>query len=136
MTFQSTAEIKATRKPHRCDYCGLTIPKGATAVKQAGKWYGDFYSAYGHTDCVQMWDYAYQIYADHYEGMAHDLLEAIGEGESTAFVLSELNRWRGEYPHVVTRLEYRLQKSDIAHADWMRSRGIEPSTEDCTPIFG
>ena len=136
MTFQSTAEIKATRKPHRCDYCGLTIPKGATAVKQAGKWYGDFYSAYGHTDCAHMWTSVYPTYADPYEGMVWDLLEAIGGGESREIVLSEIGHWRGQYPHVVTRLEFRLQKSDIAYADRMRRRGIEPSPEDYTPIFG
>lgn len=136
MTFQTETKIGATRKPHRCDFCMGTIPKGSIAIKQAGKWDGDFYYAYGHRDCVEMWGKSYHVYADYDYGMPHDLLEAIGDGEGTDIVLHELSLWRGQFPHVVTRLEYRIQKSEIAYADQLRARGVEPHPEDYEPIYG
>jgi len=136
VTFRAETRVARARKPHRCDYCGMTIPKGAAAVKEAGVWDGDFYSAIGHEDCVAFWNEAYTTYADRDGMMAWDLLEAIGGEESDDFFLAEIAPWRGRFPHVVTRLEWRIQKSEIRYADRCRAHGFEPSPEDYEPVFG
>lgn len=51
MSFNSTREIEACRKPHRCHWCGEIIAKGQPAVRVAGTWDGDFGQSYYHPEC-------------------------------------------------------------------------------------
>lgn len=136
MTFHREIRIARTRKPHRCTFCRHIIPAGSPATTRTGSWEDDFYSDYGHADCIRMWDTIFPVYADPSDGMAFDLLDAIGEGENDAFLEEELNIWRGKFPHAVTRLEYLMQKNAVAYADDLRAHGIEPHPEDYQPIYG
>lgn len=135
-SFQDETPVKATRKPHVCAYCGVSIPKGAAAIKYAMLHDGDFHAGYGHVDCAAMWKAAYATYADPHEGMPYDLKEAVAQDEGRDVIDMELAHWRGRFPHVVTRLEMGMQLSDIRYADRCRARGSEPHPEDFTPIFG
>jgi hypothetical protein len=109
MTFRCEKTVARPRKEHRCDYCSGSIPAGQSHVSIAGHWDGEFYSARGHHDCIAMWNECYPIYADYGEGMAFALQEAIEDRD-------DLLAWRGEYPHVICRIELGWQRSDIQWA--------------------
>ena len=51
MSFNSSREIKACRKPHRCHWCDELIAKGQPAVRVAGVWDGDFGHSHYHPEC-------------------------------------------------------------------------------------
>jgi hypothetical protein len=102
----------------------------------SGKWDGEFYSYRAHIDCRAMWNAAYQIHGDPWEGMAWDLLEAIAGDEDRAIKQASLNFYRGMFPHVVCRLELRWQREDLAAHDRYRSLGLEPFNEDQPEVFG
>jgi len=104
--FQTKTIIHRPRVDHICEYCGGVIPKAQSHVYFAGKWNGEFYTARGHHDCIAMWNECYPIYADFCEGMPFSLQEAIDDRD-------ELLLWRGQYPHVICRIELGWQKSDI-----------------------
>lgn len=135
MTFEVVSKIRAVRKPHRCAYCGHRLVVGSPAIKKAGVWDGDFYSNYGHEDCLAMWNAAYNDYSDGWEGMAFNLLDAIGSDESFAIKRERLDDFRGHFPHVVTRLDYNMQMAEVRHADEYRKRGLVPDPEDCPPLY-
>jgi hypothetical protein len=42
MSFWNTIEIKKTRKPHKCAYCGRIIPYGSSCESNSGTYEGDF----------------------------------------------------------------------------------------------
>jgi len=46
-------EVKATRKPHRCEWCPEKIEVGQRAIKRAYIWEGEFHHGYLHPEC---WD--------------------------------------------------------------------------------
>ena len=46
-------EIKKTRKPHRCFWCGEAIEVGYPAWKSAWTWEREFLTGYWHPEC---WD--------------------------------------------------------------------------------
>lgn len=129
MTFHSTTLVRSSRKPHRCEYCGCQIPAGSPVVRVAGKHDGDFYTASGHEDCKRLWDAAYPIYAEYGEGMAFNLYEAICGDECREIALGELNHWRGQFPHVICRIELGLQQCDQREIERQRAAGFEPDLE-------
>lgn len=51
MSFNSSRQIKSTRKPHRCEWCSQIIEEGSPASYASGVWEGDFYSQYFHGEC-------------------------------------------------------------------------------------
>lgn len=132
MTFLCETRHTA-RKHRRCDYCRSYIAPGQFYVKIAGKWQGDFYAASGHIDCKALWDEAFPIHADDWEGMPFDLCEALDGDEDREIKQATFDHYRGRYPHVIVRLELRWQLGDIAEAERYRARGLEP---DVTPIYG
>ena len=136
MTFHSEKTIRKSRKPHRCEYCGGTIPKGSTCMKEAGVWEGSFYTIYGHQDCRDLWLEVFLIYGDPYDGMASDLGEVIGGDEPREIVQAEYDHYRGHYPHVICRLELRWQRGDIRQRDRYTALGYEIDPEDCPEVYG
>lgn len=134
--FTYTREVKNPRKPHRCEHCGHMIPAGTPHLAEAGVWDGDFYEIRAHHDCRALWLEAFDTYGDWDDGMAHDLCEAIEADESHDLVQAAYDHYRGRYPHVICRLEYRWQKGDIAHRDRYLSRGLEPDPEDYPEVYG
>lgn len=51
MSFYTGRWIKATRKPHCCDWCAQRIEKGSRAFYSAGVWEGDFFAGHRHQEC-------------------------------------------------------------------------------------
>lgn len=49
--FFRETEIKATRKPHYCIGCQLTIPAGSEAIYCAGKFDGQIDTGHYHREC-------------------------------------------------------------------------------------
>lgn len=127
-SFQSQTSTTA-RKHHRCDFCHGWIAPGGQYQRKAGKWDGDFYTAKAHLDCADLWAEAYPIYADYGEGMPFDLYEAICGDEARETALEEIGRWRGRYPHVVCRIELRLQLSDQRMIERHRAAGFSPELD-------
>jgi hypothetical protein len=48
----SETQVRKTRKPCRCYWCGEAILKGDPSTVVAGKWEGDFWSGRFHPECV------------------------------------------------------------------------------------
>lgn len=117
---------RMARKHLRCDYCKGWISPGTSYTKRSGKWGGEFFSALAHQDCFAMWNDAYSVYGDPYDGMPFDLYEAICGDEGREQQIAELNHWRGNYPHVVCRIELRMQISDQREIERQRAAGFEP----------
>lgn len=106
MSFHVERPTKS-RKTHKCEMCRRGIPKGSAYLRIAGSGSDGFYNGKAHADCNEMWQ---QIYADldHSDGMEWDLLEAMDDCLSAAEMQETLDSYRGHFPHVVCRLEYRL----------------------------
>lgn len=135
MTFASETVVKRTRKDHRCEFCCTTIPAGSEMLRLAGHWDGDFYTAKAHPDCRAMWIAAFNDFGDPWEGMVFDLVEAM-IGDCTADEGQDiLDAYRGRFPHPVCRIELRLLKSRLRHAEKIRARGFEPDPEDIPEIY-
>lgn len=109
--FQSVTTHTA-RKPHRCAYCRSTIPEGATYLKLAGRWRGDFYTGKGHQDCRALWSALFDDWGDWEFGMGWDLAEVFNESGEIGATKQALNANRGLFPHAVNRIEFRLR-------DWL-----------------
>lgn len=131
-----TETTVTARKHHRCDHCRGWIAPGETYIREVGKWEGKRYAIKGHSDCRALWNEAFPTYGDPYDGMPHDLAEAIGGDESRETIEHEYNLWRGHYPHVICRLELRWQRGDVAARDRWRAAGLEPDPEDYPEIYG
>lgn len=82
-------------KVHKCDVCGIEIPKGVTYHKQSGIQHGQPYTFKAHPDCVAMyWDINKEFFR--YGDEPLDVYE---------FDEYTVETYRGHYPHVVTRME-------------------------------
>jgi hypothetical protein len=135
--LQQSRRIARSRKPHICAHCGSTIPTGSPYLKRVGLSVdGDFYSDAAHEDCAALWSEAFDTYGDWEYGMPWDLCEAIEPDESREFVQSAYNHYRGRYPHVICRLEFRWQRGDIDNRERLRALGREPDPEDYPEVYG
>lgn len=134
--FNHTRTVKTPRKPHRCEHCGHMIPPGTSHLAEAGVWDGEFYEIRAHHDCRALWLEAFDTYGDYEDGMVHDLCEAIEADESRDLVQAAYDHYRGRYPHVICRLEYRWQKGDLAGRDRYLARGLTPDPEDYPEVYG
>lgn len=135
MTFTSHT-LHTSRKHHICNMCGGTISPGAQYWRMAGKWEGDFFAGKAHTDCRDMWNAAYPIYADMYgDGMCWDLHDAIVGDECPDIMAVEFNAWRGRFPHVICRMELRMTQSAWRHIDRMRAEGFDYHPEPHEELY-
>lgn len=134
--FQNTHTVQRPRKSHRCAHCGSTIPAGVSHLVNSGIWEGQFYSDRLHHDCAALWTELFRTYGDWDDGMPMDLAEVIGQDETRDFVQQEMDAWRGQYPHVICRLELRWQRGDIKHRDRYLAKGLEPDPEDYPEVYG
>lgn len=112
MTFQNTTAVGAARKKHVCECCWSPIPPGSPYLRLSGKWEGDFYDSSQHGDCRALWNALYNEWADLGEGMAFDLIGVFQDTGESQLAQESLNKWRGHFPHAVTRLEHRMR-------DWL-----------------
>ena len=108
--FQSVTTHTA-RTPHRCVYCRSAIAVGASYVKLAGRWQGDFFTGKGHQDCRELWNSLFGDWA-HDEGMDWNICEVFTESDEIRATQEALNSRRGLFPHAVNRIEFRLR-------DWL-----------------
>ena len=122
VTLISTEVIRA-RKHHRCDYCGRSIAPGERYRRSALK-YDDLYVWMSHLDCDEM---ALEHHRISNYGYCED---GIGPLYEDTDLLDNLDYWRGEYPHVVCRLELNIQLSDIRWRDRLIAKGIDPETHE------
>lgn len=135
-TFQNRRLVAKPTKAHRCEHCQHTIPPGVSHIMETGVWDGEFYTIRAHHDCAALWSEAFDTYGDIYDGMPHDLCEAIEPDERRDLVQAAYDHYRGLYPHVICRLEYRWQKGDLATRDRYAARGLTPEPEDCPEVYG
>lgn len=93
----SEATPKA-RKRHFCEECGRDIVKGQTYKRQFISDGGDAWTFKAHTDCIEMSNELRtrnNLWGNDWYPI-HEIVEG-----------NDFNAWRGFYPHVVCRLEYR-----------------------------
>lgn len=83
-----------------------------------------------------MWRAAYADFADPFDGMPYDLVEAMLDGATDAETADTLNYYRGRFPHPVCRIELRLLQSDLRGIERLRKYGIEPDPQDIPEIYG
>lgn len=95
------------RKPHQCYHCYRMIP--ATEVRDVftGKMDGSVYTLHSHLDCQAMSNaYVANGYApDYWDGVPPLADEMRNSGEFE----HECAYWRGQFPHVVCRIEFSEQ---------------------------
>jgi len=104
------------RKHHRCFDCGGWIVPGETHRKSSHVRDGSAYSLRQHLDCLAMSE---EVVADGYApDYWYDGIPPLREDEG---VLESLNAWRGRYPHVVTRIEFHEQISDLRWQDHLQA---------------
>lgn len=135
-SFRATRTVANPKKSHKCCHCGHMIPPGMSHLSESGVWEGEFYTERAHHDCAALWAEAFKTYGDYEDGMPHDLVEAIEPDESRALVQEAYDHYRGRYPNVICRLEYRWQKGDLATRDRYAARGLTPDPEDCPEVYG
>ena len=93
---------RRARKAHQCFHCYRMIEPGTVYGFQTCR-YDDVYTLVWHLDCEAMAsEYRdgddYGDYGDGFGPLRNDLIES-GQYQE------ELNWWRGDYPHVVCRME-------------------------------
>jgi len=104
---------RKTRKPRQCFHCYRPIPKGEIATYWTNKDDGRVETFYSHMDCDAAWN-AYCIdaelhwsdFPDGYPPLADEWSE-YGEFENLCA------GYRGQFPHVICRLEFHEQKAAL-----------------------
>ncbi len=90
------------RKHIRCDHCERSIPPGQVYHRAFLKDGGDTWSWVSHMDCKALADVIWKISDCGYDG-------GICLAEEWANYPDETAEWRGEFPHVICRLEFHAQ---------------------------
>lgn len=112
-------EAKA-RKPHQCYDCYRPISPGQTYSFCKCVDMGRAYTVRSHTDCrAAALDYIADGYQPDYDDGIPPLSDMMGDsGEMQA----EIDRMRGHFPHVATRLELNEQLAEIRWQERLRNR--------------
>ena len=90
------------RKHIRCDHCERSIPPGQVYHRAFLKDGGDTWSWSSHMDCKALADAIWKANDYSYD-------EGICLSEEWANYPDETALWRGDFPHVICRLEFRGQ---------------------------
>lgn len=118
-----TESTPRAAKPHLCYDCGRTIAKGERHSLSVCRNDGSVYRLRSHEDCrAAALDYISHGYPPDYEDGVDPLAEMIAAGGGQ----DDLDAMRGDWPHVVCRIELGWQLSEIARetrlAEWQASR--------------
>jgi hypothetical protein len=110
MVEEISRQERRGRKHHQCFHCYQMIPPRELREVFTGKDDGLIYTLHSHLDCRDM---SYAIVdlgygPDYWDGIPPLLDELQDSGEFEA----ECNRWRGQYPHVICRLEFHQQAQE------------------------
>lgn len=104
---------RTIRKPHQCFHCYRSIPKGTTANFQSNVLDGRAYTLYTHPDCDGLWDQYMKdagISPWDYDDGTPPLQDEWGDsGEFDSLC----DAYRGQFPHVVCRMELIEQRAAI-----------------------
>ena len=87
--FWTTTNIKATRKQHRCEWCGHTISVGHPAIRSSGVFDGEFQSRIAHTDCEEAVIQHHKICGMYGDDDLVDLSEIAGDRDNWPWLLEE-----------------------------------------------
>lgn len=93
------------RKPHHCEECGRTIPKGASYIYQTNTDGGNVWAYKAHIDCSNL-SIKYRSLNRLWNDDWMPLYEHVN------FEPEILDRWRGLYPHAICRFELTEQKRE------------------------
>jgi hypothetical protein len=110
MVHALSGGTRKLRKPQRCFECYHFIPAGTQAAYQTNIYDGAAYTLYWHQDCGAMGseyrknsDWSYD--EDGYPPLFDEINDC---GDFQA----DMDAWRGDFPHVVTRMEFWAQKQE------------------------
>lgn len=110
MSFYVARKHRSSRR-RPCEGCGFDIAKGEVYAYVAGWHKEGFYRAILHTECEALRVAAYRTYSCE-EGLPFSLPEIFSDYGSSCPIeaQSDLNMWRGRFPHAVSRTEHRLRR--------------------------
>ena len=98
MISNISEKIGPARKPHRCEECGRTIPKGEVYLRQVNADGSDIWTYKAHNDCAEM--------ARHFRQqnrLWHDEWLPLYEYFDDA---RQVTAWRGLFPHAACRVAF------------------------------
>jgi hypothetical protein len=99
---------RRSRKPHRCFECYHEIPAGTVCDYQTNAYDGRAYTLYSHQDCNALRAEYADIVGWPYDDEGHGPL--LDEWHENGEFEDNVNAWRGDYPHAITRMEFWEQK--------------------------
>lgn len=91
-------KVGPARKPHRCEECGRTIPKGEVYLRQANTDGSQVWTYKAHVDCAEM---SLQFRRDNrlWYDEWYPLYELFDD-------VRQVNAWRGLFPHAACRIAF------------------------------
>jgi hypothetical protein len=93
-----TEATKPARKPHRCEECGRTIPKGMAYLRQTNTDGGDIWTYKAHLDCRDLGD----VVRSECHMWCDDWMPLREIAQDTGYI----EQHRGRFPHAVCRIEF------------------------------
>lgn len=103
MTQTLDEGTRTARKAHRCFHCCRDIVPGTLYGYQTNK-YDYVYTLAWHLDCQEL-DSAYRDVCGHWDWMEEGLPGLREDWCGSGEYYTNIKAWRGEYPHVICRLE-------------------------------
>lgn len=70
MSFYSEVIVGETKKSHKCEWCGQSIPENSRTIKTSGIWEGEFFSGHMHLECAAAMHAADWVRDDGYDPRA------------------------------------------------------------------
>lgn len=104
-------EIRKSRKPHKCDWCGAVIEKGEQYEYQKFVFDGKMFDWKAHLACSRVasaiWDYVEQD-----EGMSSDEFMDGCQEVCQRFICPDCPKWNKEYEECEDDESYCIDKMD------------------------